>query len=98
MKKRTRKILALCITIAICLTLAVPVFANDDPLAIVTNLSDFVFALIRAIGLILIGFGVVQLGLSLKGHDPQQRANAFMTLAGGIIIMFAREILELITG
>jgi sulfite exporter TauE/SafE len=56
------------------------------------------FGLIRAIGLILLGFGVVQIGLSLKGHDPSQRANGFMTFAGGIVIFFAREILTLITG
>ena len=48
--------------------------------------------------MILLGFGIVQLGLSLKSHDPSQRANGFMTLAGGIIITFAEEILNLITG
>ena len=56
------------------------------------------FGLIRAIGLILLGFGVVQVGLSLKSHDPSQRANGFLTLAGGIIITFAKEILTMITG
>jgi hypothetical protein len=73
-------------------------FAADDPIAVVNNLSDFIFGLIRAIGLILLGFGVVQVGLSLKSHDPSQRANGFLTLAGGIIITFAKEILSLITG
>lgn len=75
-----------------------PVFATSDPLAVVNNLSDFVFSLIRAIGLILLGFGVVQIGLSLKSQDPSQRANGFLTLAGGVVITFAREILNLITG
>ena len=42
------------------------------------------------------GFGVVQVGLSLKSHDPSQRANGFLTLAGGVIITFAKEILDLI--
>ncbi len=56
----------------------------------------FIFSLIRAIGLILLGFGVVQVGLSLKSHDPSQRANGFLTLAGGVIITFAKEILDLI--
>ena len=51
-----------------------------------------------AIGLILLGFGIVQIGLSLKSHDPSQRANGFLTLAGGVIITFAKEILTLITG
>ena len=75
-----------------------PVAATDDPLAVVNNLSDFIFGLIRAIGMILLGFGIVQIGLSLKSHDPSQRANGFMTLAGGVVITFAKEILNIITG
>ena len=76
----------------------VPVFAVNDPLTVVNNLSTFIFSLIRAIGMILLGFGVVQVGLSLKSHDPSQRANGFLTVAGGIIITFAKEILNLIVG
>lgn len=76
---------------------SVPALAADDPLKVIGNLSTFMFSVIRAIGLILLGFGVVQIGLSLKSHDPSQRANGFMTLAGGVIIMFAKEILDLIT-
>ena len=74
------------------------VLAADDPMAVVNNLSNFIFGLIRAIGMILLGFGVVQVGLSLKSHDPSQRANGFLTVAGGIIITFAKEILNMITG
>jgi len=77
------------------------VFATDvgsDPLAAVNNLSTFIFGLIRAIGLILLAFGIVQIGLSLKSHDPSQRANGFLTFAGGVVITFTREILTLITG
>ena len=50
-------------------------YAASDPLAVINDLSTFIFALIRAIGLILLGFGIVQIGLSLKSHDPSQRAN-----------------------
>lgn len=74
----------------------VTAYAAGDPLAVVNNLSTFIFSLIRAIGMILLGFGVVQVGLSLKSHDPSQRANGFLTLAGGIIITFAKEILDMI--
>lgn len=72
--------------------------AADDPLAVVNNLSTFIFGLIRAVGLILLGWGIVQVGLSLQSHDPSQRSNGFLTLAGGIVITFAKEILTLITG
>lgn len=74
------------------------VLAADDPLAVVNNLSNFIFGLIRAVGMIILGFSVVQIGLSIKSHDPSQRANGFLTLAGGVVITFAKEILNMITG
>ena len=99
MDKRTKKNFMLYVAMVMMLTLGTTTaFAADDPLAVVNNLSDFIFGLIRAIGMILLGFGIVQIGLSLKSHDPSQRANGFLTLAGGIVITFAKEILTLITG
>ena len=90
---------AIVLALALMFTMSLTAFAaNDDPLTVVNNLSDFIFGLIRAIGLIMLGFGIVQVGLSLKSHDPSQRANGFLTVAGGIVITFAREILNLITG
>lgn len=77
---------------------SVTAFAAGDPITVVNNLSDFIFGLVRAVGMIMLGFGIVQVGLSLKSHDPSQRANGFLTLAGGVVITFAREILTLITG
>ena len=82
---------------ALC-SMGITALAANDPIAVVNNLSNFIFGLIRAIGMILLGFGIVQVGLSLKAHDPSQRANGFLTLAGGIIITFAKEILNLIAG
>ena len=84
----------LMVTLAI-MSMATPVLA-DDPLAAINNMSTFIFSAIKAIGLILLGFGIVQIGLSLKSHDAQQRANGFLTFFGGIIIAFAKDILDLI--
>ena len=67
-----------------------------DPLATINSLSDFIFSAIKAIGFILLGFGVVQIGLSLKSHDASQRANGFLTFFGGVIIAFAKDILDMI--
>lgn len=72
--------------------------ATGDPLTVVNNLSDFIFGMIRAVGMILLGWGIVQVGLSLQSHDPSQRSNGFLTLTGGVIITFTKEILALITG
>ena len=99
MGKKSRRAFASYAALVLCLTCgATTAFAAGDPIAVVNNLSDFIFGLIRAVGMILLGFGVVQIGLSLKSHDPSQRANGFLTLAGGVVITFAKEILTLITG
>ena len=98
MSKKMKRLLAAYSIMVLMLSMGLPVYAADDPLTVVNNLSDFIFGLVRAIGMILLGFGVVQIGLSLKSHDPSSRANGFMTLAGGIVITFAKEILTIITG
>ena len=74
-----------------CFTVTAFAADGNSALSAVNNLSTFIFGLIRAIGLILTGFGVVQIGLSLKSHDPSQRANGFLTLAGGVIITLQRK-------
>ena len=103
MPKKAKKGLAIWVSVVMAVTLmamcSVTCFAaTDDPVAVVNNLSDFMFGLVRAVGMIMLGFAIVQIGLSLKSHDPSQRANGFLTLAGGVVITFAKEILTLITG
>ena len=99
MGSKMKKAFGLYLMLVLILTMGgTTVFAAGDPLTVVNNLSDFIFGLIRAIGMILLGFGIVQIGLSLKSHDPSQRANGFLTLAGGVVITFAKEILTLIAG
>ena len=96
--KRTRILLIIVCALILTLSAALPAFADDNPITVVNRLSDFIFGLIRAVGIILLGFGILQLGLSLKSHDPSQRANGMLTIAGGIVITFTKEILNLITG
>ena len=100
MKQKRKKLwTAALMAVLLISVLTVPIFAEtNDPIEVVNNLSDFMFGLVRAVGMIMLGFAVVQIGLSLKSHDPSQRANGFLTLAGGVVITFAKEILTLITG
>lgn len=86
---------ALLTATLLLLCLSIPALATGgDPLQVVNNLSDFVFECIQAIGVILLGFGIVQIGLSLKGHDASQRAQGFMCFFGGLLIAFAKPILD----
>ena len=98
-QKRMKLWTAALMAVLLISVLTVPIFAEtNDPIEVVNNLSDFMFGLVRAVGMVMLGFAVVQIGLSLKSHDPSQRANGFLSLAGGVVITFAKEILTLITG
>ena len=98
--KKGRMSFAVYAAVVVCaVCLATTAFAAaTDPLTVVNNLSTFIFSLIRAIGLILLGWGIVHVGLSFQSHDPSQRSQGFLTLAGGLVITFTKEILDLITG
>lgn len=97
-KRGFRFYVAAVLSLTLMACMGTTAFAAGDPITVVNNLSDFIFGLIRAVGLILLGWGIVQVGLSFQSHDPSQRSNGFLTLAGGIIITFAKEILNLIVG
>ena len=91
--KKTKYIM---LTLAVVMSLMTNTVFAADPLATINGLSDFIFSANTAIGLILLGFGIVQIGLSLKSHDASQRANGFLTFFGGVIIAFAKDILDMI--
>ena len=84
--------------LAFCAALTVPAFAagGSDPLTIVNNLSDFIFSIIKALGIIILGWGIVQVGISIQSHDASQRTQGFLCLFGGLMIAFAKEILGVI--
>ena len=79
-----------------CAALTCSALAADDPLTIVSNLSDFVFSIIKALGVIILGWGIVQVGMSIQSHDASQRTQGFLCLFGGLMIAFAKEILTVI--
>ena len=86
------------LVLAFCAALTVPAFAagGSDPLTIVNNLSDFIFSIIKALGIIILGWGIVQVGMSFQSHDASQRTQGFLCLFGGLMIAFAKEILGVI--
>lgn len=96
-RKRARRYMGAwtALVLSLCL-LTVPALAADDPLTIVNNLSDFIFAIIKALGIIILGWGVVQVGMSIQSHDASQRTQGFLCLFGGLLIAFAKEILTTI--
>ena len=86
MERRTRQVrrlyFAAALTMVACMVLSVPAFAADeDPLAI---------------GVMVLGWGIVQLGMSVQSHDASQRTQGILCVFGGLIIAFAKEILSAI--
>lgn len=87
---------ALMVNVAL---LAIPALAaENEAIAAVNNLSDFVFLIIKAVGGVFIGLGVMQLGTSLKNRDPSGRAEGILSVVGGLVVFFAKEILSFIAG
>ena len=71
---------------------ALPAFAADDPLVVVVKSLHFhLFADSRRRVLSCWGGGIVQVGLSLQSHDPSQRSQGFLTLAGGWLSRLPRK-------
>ena len=94
--RASRLYFSAALTVAACATLTMTAFAASDPLGIVNNLSDFIFSIIKALGVIILGWGIVQVGMSIQSHDASQRTQGFLCLFGGLMIAFAKEILTAI--
>ncbi len=96
-RKILRGYLVSAVTVATVAVFMVPVLATENPSdaeTAINNMSDIIFGIIKSIGVILAGWGLVQVGMSFQSHDPSQRSQGFLCLAGGLIIVFAKSILE----
>lgn len=96
--KKIEKILKVVNVGVVLLIMSTPVYAAEDPLSVINNLSTFIFGVIRAIGMIITDMGILQFGLAIKSHDPSQRDNGLISIAGGILIVFSKTILDYIIG
>ena len=96
-RKVRRSYFSAVLALTLCAARACPALSADtDPLSIVNNLSDFIFSCIKAIGVIVLGWGIVQLGMSIQSHDASQRTQGILCVFGGLLIAFSKEILTAI--
>ena len=66
--------------------LAVPAFAEggaSGPLDTINNLSDLVFQCVRAVGVIVAGYGIVQIGLAVQSMIPASGPTASWHFSAG---------------
>ena len=87
-RRKERRIMAvwtsLVLTTALFTTSAFA--ADSDPLTIVNNLSDFIFSCIKAIGIIILGWGVVPVSythLDVYKRQALYRWNSSVWLSRG---------------
>ena len=65
MSKRAKIFFCLWSMLTVCVTmLTTAAFATTaDPITVVNNLSDFIFSAIKAVGVIILGWGIVQVSV-----------------------------------
>ena len=63
---------------------------------IMKGFMDIVFTFVRFFGIFLAAWGVFDIGSSMSSHDSNQRSTGIKLLVGGIIVIFAKEILNAI--
>ena len=102
-EKQINKKLKFCYycILALCVLSLLPInvlAAENDPITIISNLSDFIFQIIYLVGLCIAGYGIAQFGMSFSNHDASQKVNGILFAVGGVIMMCAETILKLIAG
>lgn len=75
---------------------AVDVQQGMDPLTAMSNLTSFILNIVTGIGVIALIWGGVQLALALKSQDASQRTNAILFLAGGMVMVGIKFVLQAI--
>lgn len=93
-----RTLVAMAVTISICSVIVLADGGDTEATTAINNLKGIITGVVKAIGGILGIWGVVQVGLSFSQHDASQRAQGFLQLAGGIMIFFAPELFDAISG
>jgi hypothetical protein len=80
-----------CIALScVLLVTAGPAFAAPgDPSTTIANFANIMSGVVTAVGVIVVIWGAVQVGLSIQSQDASQRTQGMLAIAGGIVIAAA---------
>lgn len=102
-KKLMKKATVLICTMIFIMAVSVPVMASEvttessgDPVQVVNNLNNLIYGFIKAIGIGFAAFGFYQFGTSIPSHDAGQRGIGIASICGGLIMIFAKQIMNTI--
>ena len=100
MKKPTSKRAKIFMSVWSVLTLCIVCFSTTafatggDPITVVNNLSDFIFSAIKAIGIIILGWGIVQVGAH-SVQNQKVKVGSYMGLNMGQVTAITPEAIQL---
>lgn len=99
--KRRNMILTAVLTAFLCILITVPVFAatEADPTIsnALQNLIGLVEGAVTAIGALLVLWGIAEWGIAMNGGGGVEMANSWKRIAGGIVLVIAPQILDILT-
>lgn len=109
-KKILRKFCVMVCTILMMSLVAVPAMASDvdgsatettvsadEVLKPVNNMNELLYGIARGIGVAAAIFGIIMLGMSLSSHDTGQRITGITCIVGGLLMIFAKQIINFLT-
>ncbi len=76
--------------------LVMVVVASEAAENAVKNINNLLFSILRLVGIGILGFSVFQLAIAMKGHDASNKAMAYLGIGAGILIIFIKEIVQMI--
>lgn len=71
--------------------------ATEDPIKIISNLTDVIYNIMFGVGGIILAISALQFGIAMKSHDPSAKDNAVLGFVGGALIIGARILIQKIT-
>lgn len=99
--KKTQLIKVCIVTSVILMSYQMPVFAAEDPSAIIDSGFDVIYniiaAIVSALGTIYLLWGVFEWSQSLNTQDGGAQSIAFKRIAAGIVAMLAPQLIPLIS-
>ena len=85
MKRKYKNFKIACYTLLVT-KIPMPIYAAGDPTAGVNKLTQLITSIVSAIGLAILIWSAVNLGLAIKRRDPAATTEGILGVVGGLII------------
>lgn len=94
--KKIRKVIATTAITFIVTSMLVIIACATGAEAVLTNTNNIIFGFMRLVGIAILAWAFYEFGISWVNHDGAAKWRAVGGLAGGLIIVFMKEIIAAI--